>query len=94
MSETFKPTPDDLLPRASYVAPPEDAHDPEFPHFFAFVRTFFVPMLVTKAFILYFGLNYSMYPGEGYGYGLVISLCVTLFSFAFLIWSHRRSKSN
>ena len=36
---------------------------------FEFVFAYFCPTILTKILILYFGLNYSQYPGEGYGYG-------------------------
>jgi hypothetical protein len=51
-----------------------------------YIRIFLVPTLINKAFLLYFGLQYSMYPGEGYGYGLIITICLTLFSFAYFVW--------
>lgn len=51
-----------------------------------YLRTFLVPTLLNKAFIMYFGLQYSMYPGEGYGYGLAITVSLTLVSFAYFIW--------
>ena len=39
--------------------------------------------------MLYFGLNYSEYPGEGYGIGLVISICFTLSTLGYFIWKYR-----
>lgn len=54
-----------------------------------YIRTFLVPMLVTKSFMLYFGLNYAMYPGEGYGWGLLASVSATLGSFAYFVWKNR-----
>lgn len=55
---------------------------------FNFVVTFFCPTVLTKILILYFGLNYAEHPGEGYGYGLVASICFTLFMFARFIYTY------
>lgn len=54
-----------------------------------FIISFLVPTLVGKAFVFYFGLNYTNYPDEGYGYGLVISICFTLFMLSRFIWKYR-----
>lgn len=51
-----------------------------------YLRIFLVPTLINKAFILYFGLKYSQYPDEGYGWGLVITISLTLLSFAYFIY--------
>lgn len=56
---------------------------------FRYIWTAFVPILITKNFVLYFGLNYSKYPGEGYGWGLAASMAFTLASFGYFIWVHR-----
>ena len=53
----------------------------------AFLRTALVPTLVTKSFILFFGIMYSLYPGDGYGWGLLVSCVVTVFTFSYFIWS-------
>jgi len=60
--------------------------DPDRRQLSQYIRIFLVPTLLNKALILYFGLNYSMYPGEGYGYGLSICILLTLASFAYFIW--------
>jgi len=39
--------------------------------------------------VVYFGLMYSAYPDEGYGYGLVAAIVFTLFGFARFIWKYR-----
>lgn len=57
--------------------------------FIDFLKTSLVPFLINKAFMLYFGLNYSMYPGEGYGYGLVICCIVLLGSMARFVWKYK-----
>jgi hypothetical protein len=50
---------------------------------------FLLPTLLGKCFILYFGLNYSEYPGEGYGIGLGISIAFTLFMLGRFLWTYR-----
>jgi len=50
---------------------------------------FVTPMLLGKFLILYFGSAYSNNPGEGYGYGLVISIVFTLCMMARLLWKYR-----
>lgn len=54
-----------------------------------FLRSFLVPTLITKAFVLYFGIKYALYPGEGYGYGLVIALAFTVISLTVFAWRYR-----
>ncbi|OFZ31242.1 MAG: hypothetical protein A2622_01190 [Bdellovibrionales bacterium RIFCSPHIGHO2_01_FULL_40_29] len=56
------------------------------------IRTFLMPTFVGKAFVIYFGLHYSMYPGEGYGYGLVGSLAFTLISLVRFAWKYRNQE--
>lgn len=56
---------------------------------FDFIRSFIVPMLIGKTGVMFFGLNYSQYPGEGYGYGLVISILITVFSLLRLIIKYK-----
>jgi hypothetical protein len=50
---------------------------------------FVVATLVNKAAIFYFGINYSNYPGHGYGYGLVASLAYLVCSAGYLIFKYR-----
>lgn len=52
----------------------------------AFLRAFILPTLAGKVAILYFGLNYSKYPGEGYGYGLAASLLFMLTMLSTLVY--------
>jgi hypothetical protein len=54
-----------------------------------FLKVFLVPVLINKMFMMYFGLNYSNYPGEGYGYGLVCTFLFLLFSVGSFIWKYR-----
>jgi hypothetical protein len=56
-----------------------------------FIFAYFVPTIAGKITLLYFGLNYSYYPGEGYGYGLAASIIFTVFMlgrFIFKYWDH------
>lgn len=55
----------------------------------SFLRAFLIPTVFNKLLLLYFGLNYSQYPGEGYGYGLIASIIFLIFSLAYLIWKFR-----
>jgi len=65
--------------------------DPNSKEMAAFLRTALMPMILTKALILFFGIQYSAYPGEGYGWGLVITVSVMLISFAIFIYKNRAS---
>lgn len=56
---------------------------------FDFAKSFLLPTLVGKSFVLYFGLNYSEHPGEGYGYGLIVALIVTAGSLCAFAWKYR-----
>lgn len=73
-------------------SPKTPSNDPDLAQFLAFARTFLLPMIVLKVFLLYFGLNYSRYPGEGYGYGLAATLCFCLAAFAYFLWSNREAQ--
>lgn len=55
--------------------------------FFAFLRTALGPMLIAKSLILFFGINYSQYPGEGYGWGLVVTISSSLAMLGWFVWS-------
>ncbi len=54
-----------------------------------FIKSFLMPTLVGKTLVLYFGINYSLYPDEGYGYGLAASIAFTVFGLCLLIWKYR-----
>lgn len=56
---------------------------------FDFLFAFFFPTVVGKILILYFGSNYSTYPGEGYGYGLILAVFFTVFSLGRFFWRYR-----
>lgn len=53
------------------------------------IVAFLMPTLIGKSLILYFGLQYSNYPGEGYGYGLIATVIFTLAMAGRLIWKYR-----
>lgn len=55
----------------------------------ALLATFLVPTLFGKTMILYFGLNYSDHPGDGYGYGLVIAILFTAVMMGRFLWKYR-----
>ena len=74
MSETPPQTPEPRSPRKII---------------FDFAKSFLVPTLIGKSFVLYFGINYSQYPGEGYGYGLIISLAITAGSLIAFAWKYK-----
>lgn len=54
-----------------------------------FIKVFLLPTLLNKAFLLYFGLNYSSHPDEGYGYGLVASIVFLFFTVGRFLWKYR-----
>lgn len=54
-----------------------------------FVQVFIVPVLINKMFMLYFGLNYSNHPGEGYGYGLMATFIFLAFTIGRFLWKYR-----
>lgn len=54
-----------------------------------FLKAFLLPVLVNKVFMMYFGLNYSEKPGEGYGYGLIVTILVLLFTIGKFLWKYR-----
>lgn len=54
-----------------------------------FIRSFLMPTLVGKSLVLYFGINYSLYPDEGYGYGLIASAGFTVCTLVLFAWKYR-----
>lgn len=48
-----------------------------------------MPTLFGKSLVVYFGLNYSEFPGEGYGYGLTLSIIFTLSMLGRFVWKYR-----
>ncbi len=53
-----------------------------------FLKAFLIPVLINKMFMYYFGVNYSNYPGQGYGYGLIATILFLLFTCGRLIWKY------
>ncbi len=47
------------------------------------------PLVITKLGVVYFGLMYSAYPGEGYGWWLTFFIVFTLFTLGRFIWKYR-----
>ena len=54
-----------------------------------FLKVLLGPVLINKIFMMYFGLNYSQYPGEGYGYGLVVTFIVLFMTVGTFIWKYK-----
>jgi hypothetical protein len=54
-----------------------------------FLKTFIFPVLINKSVMFYFGLQYSNYPGEGYGYGLAATLVVMVIMIGRFIWKYK-----
>lgn len=53
------------------------------------ILTFLTPTLVGKTLLIYFGLNYTDHPGEGYGYGLIIAILFTATMMGRFLWKYR-----
>lgn len=56
--------------------------------------TMLFPTIVGKMALVYFGLMYSAYPGEGWGYALLGSVCFTIFMVARFLWKYRHWDDN
>lgn len=54
-----------------------------------FLRSFLVPTLIGKAFVLYFGIRQAEYPDEGYGYGLAAAISFTVITLSLFVWKYR-----
>lgn len=54
-----------------------------------FLKSFLMPTFVGKSLVLYFGLMYSNYPGEGYGYGLAASAGFTVVSLCLFAYKYK-----
>lgn len=54
-----------------------------------FIKVLVLPLLINKGFMLYFGLNYSNNPGEGYGYGLIATILFLFFTIGRFLWKYR-----
>lgn len=54
-----------------------------------FLKAFLIPMIPNKMVMLYFGLKYAEYPGDGYGYGLAATMIFFLITMARFLWKYR-----
>jgi hypothetical protein len=54
-----------------------------------FLQVFLIPTLINKAFMLYFGLHYAEFPGQGYGYGLIACVLFLIFTGGRFLWKYR-----
>lgn len=54
-----------------------------------FIRSFLLPTLIGKTFVLYFGIKLADNPGEGYGYGLIAAITFTVTMLSLFIWKYR-----
>lgn len=57
--------------------------------FVDFMKTLLIPLLINKAFMLYFGINYSSNPGQGYGYGLIATVVILVGGLVLFFWKYR-----
>ena len=54
-----------------------------------FMKVLFIPMVINKMLMLYFGINYSAYPDEGYGYGLAATVFFLFFTMGRFLYKYR-----
>ena len=54
-----------------------------------FFLAFFMPMVVGKSMVLYFGAMYSDEPGQGWGYGLAGAILFTLAMIGRFLWRYK-----
>lgn len=54
-----------------------------------FLKALLIPTLIGKAFVYYFGLRYSEYPGEGWGYALTLAIAITVGNLLRFVWKYR-----
>lgn len=66
-----------------------DKKEPYNPVLKDFLKTLAMPLVVNKFFMMYFGLMYSNYPGEGYGYGFILTIGFLFFTVGRFIWKYR-----
>jgi hypothetical protein len=51
--------------------------------------TLLFPVIIGKMALVYFGLMYSAYPGDGWGYALAGFIVLSLGSVARFLWKYR-----
>jgi hypothetical protein len=54
-----------------------------------FLKAFLIPTIVIKMFLLYFGLHYADFPGEGYGYGIVACIVALIIMMGRFLWKYK-----
>lgn len=54
-----------------------------------FLKVLLGPLLINKFFMMYFGLQYSQYPDQGYGYGLIATVIILFVTVGSFIWKYR-----
>lgn len=54
-----------------------------------FLKVFLLPVVINKILMLYFGLKFTEYPGEGYGYGLIATVFILIFTMSRFLWKYR-----
>lgn len=54
-----------------------------------FIIAFIFPTAINKIFMLYFGLNYSNHPDEGYGYGLIATIVFMFIMIGRFLWKYK-----
>lgn len=54
-----------------------------------FLKVFFMPFLVNKFFMVYFGINYANHRDEGYGYGLVATIIILFITVGRFLWKYK-----
>ena len=54
-----------------------------------FISVFLFPTILNKVLMLYFGINYSNHPGDGYGYGLIGTILFLFFTVGRFIWKYK-----
>ncbi len=53
------------------------------------IKFFVISTVINKSLMFYFGVNYSRWPGQGYGYGLAATLFYTVCAAGYLIFKYR-----
>ena len=51
-----------------------------------YLRVFLLPTLLLKTLLFYFGIQYSKYPGEGYGWGMLIVVVISVVNISIFLW--------
>jgi len=54
------------------------------------IVAFLMPTLFGKVCVLYFGIHYSRYPDEGYGWGLAAAIVFTVSMLGRFLWRYRK----